>query len=63
MMSYISSLKGEDVKRIEKLEKEMGKTLLAFSQNEISPAPLDDGELAQIKNLEMKLGVSLVAVN
>lgn len=45
---------------IEALEKELGKTLIAFSTPP-QPANLSDEKLARIKELEKKLCVRLVA--
>ena len=62
----ICSLSGKindgDLKEIQSLEKEIGKTLLAFSCHDLKAASVTDAELDRIQSLEKKLGLSLVAV-
>jgi hypothetical protein len=45
------------------LEKQLGKTLLAFSCHPLEPAEISKEQLAKIQEVESKLGISLVAVN
>jgi len=44
------------------LEKETGKTLLAFQCHQLTPSQLEASALEKIQAAEKKLGVSLVAV-
>ncbi len=62
MMCSLSTLNEKDVGDIAKLEKDLGKTLLAFSCSDVGAAKVSDNELDRIKALEKKLGISLVAV-
>ena len=61
LCSY-SKTESIDLNAIQGLEKELGKTLLAFSCQDIKPADIKDEELAKINELEKKLGIVLVAV-
>jgi hypothetical protein len=64
MLSSLSTKLGEkDLNVIKALEKELGKTLLAFSSYPVDPAEVDKEQLAKIQNIESQLGVSLIAVN
>ena len=47
---------------INALEKDLGHTVLAFSCHQAKPAELSRRELDKIKDLENRLGLSLVAV-
>lgn len=49
--------------RIQVLEKELGKPLIAFACMDVPPARLTDDELSMIQRLEGELGLSLVAVD
>ena len=63
LCSLSTQLRSEDLKTINSLEKELGTPLLAFScQEELKPAAVTGDQLAKIKALEGKLGLSLVAV-
>jgi hypothetical protein len=50
------------LKTINDLEKDLGKTLLAFSCHALNPSALSADELQKVQDAEKKLGVSLVAV-
>jgi len=52
----------EKLKSLQKLEKNMGRTLLAFSCQEITPAQLTPEQLESIQALEKDLGVVVVAL-
>ncbi len=52
----------DQLKAIQKLENELGKTLVAFQGQEIDVTELTPNELDRIKEEEEKLGLSLVAV-
>ncbi|BDC98982.1 hypothetical protein [Persicobacter psychrovividus] len=57
---YADYLSEEDLKKIEALEKESGKTLLAY-YTPPKPAEIDPETLKKIQALEKKLCVRLVA--
>ncbi|RZB36518.1 MAG: hypothetical protein SRB2_02014 [Desulfobacteraceae bacterium Eth-SRB2] len=62
MLCSYSKTESVDLEAIQGLEKALGKTLLAFSCQDIKPAELTDEDLAKISELEKKLGIVLVAV-
>ena len=62
MLCSLASLDKEKVEAIQALEKKMGKTVLAFSCRDLKVDSLKDDEIAQIKEAESRLGLSLVAV-
>ncbi|GJM60842.1 MULTISPECIES: hypothetical protein [Persicobacter] len=57
---YADYLSEKDLKKIKALEKETGKTLLAY-YTPPKPAQLTDEELKKVQNLEKKLCVRIVA--
>ncbi|SHJ18829.1 hypothetical protein SAMN02745216_01157 [Desulfatibacillum alkenivorans DSM 16219] len=63
MLCSLSKLEEKDLKEIQALESELGKTVLAFSCHKTAPAALDDDKLKKIQALESRLGLSLVAVD
>lgn len=64
-MLFTIAPKVEDttLQAITDLEKEMGKTFLAFSDIEMKPSALSAEEVGKIEVIEKKLGVSLVAID
>jgi hypothetical protein len=62
MLCTFAQLDGEKLKAVQSLEKKMGKTVVAFSCKDIGITPLKDDEIAQLRDLEKKLGLALVAV-
>ena len=62
MLCSLASLDKGKMEAIQSLEKKMGKTLLAFSCKEMKIDALKDNEIAQIREAEGKLGLSLIAV-
>ncbi len=63
LCSLSTKLGSEDLMAINALEKELGTPLLAFScRSDLKPADVTGDQLAKIKALETKLGLSLVAV-
>ncbi len=63
LCSLSTKLASKDLEAISALEKELGTPLLAFScRSELKPAEVSGDQLAKIKALEGKLGLSLVAV-
>ena len=63
MICNLSSLKENDLNDIVTLEKDLGKTLLAFSCHDAKIAHISEDELKRIKTLEEKMGISLVALD
>lgn len=63
LCSIAQSLSQEDVSAVQNLERETGKTLLAFSCHPVSPASLAEEDLHRLQELEKTLGVVLVAVD
>ena len=63
MICNLSNLKDNDVNDIAALEKDLGKTLLAFSCHDAKIADIGEDELNRIKALEQKMGISLVALD
>ena len=62
LCSLATKVSDETVAAINTLEKDLGKTLLAFQCHNLKPSDLSEDELQRIKEVESKLGVSLVAV-
>jgi cell wall assembly regulator SMI1 len=60
--SLTSNVNDATLETITNLEKDLGKTLLAFSCHDLKASTLDADQLNKIQELEKKLGVSLVAV-
>lgn len=64
MLCSLSNTVNESaLQTIQKLEKDLGKTLLAFSCHNLNPSSLSDEELQKVQEVEKNLGVSLVAVD
>jgi hypothetical protein len=63
MICSLSNLEEKDLSQIQSLEKDLGKTLLAFSCHEIPASTLEADKLEKIQDLEKQLGLSLVAVD
>ncbi len=62
LCSLAGKLGEQELGQIAALEHELGTPVLAFSCHAIDPAPISGEDLAKIKRLEDRLGVSLVAV-
>ncbi len=62
MVCTFAHLEKEKLADIQTLEKKLGKTLLAFSCGEVDVVSLKEDEISQIKQVEKKLNISLVAV-
>jgi len=56
------SLDKEKLDSLQHLEKELGRTFLAYSCQQMEPAQLKPEELARIQSLEKDLGVVIVAL-
>ncbi len=63
LCSLSGKLDENSLKSIQNLEKEIGKTLLAFNCHDIKPSTLSENELSKIQKLENHLSISLVAVD
>jgi hypothetical protein len=62
MMCGLTRLDEGKLATIKSVEKNIGKTILAYECHDIKPAELSKDELAQLTETEKKLGVVLVAV-
>ncbi len=62
MMCSFAALEGQKLEAVKEFEKKSGKVVLAFSCMDVNADSLSDSELSAIKELEGKLGLSLVAV-
>ncbi len=62
MICNLSRLDEAKIDAVRAVESKIGKTLLAFSCRDISPADLTAEELNQIREMENKLGLVLIAV-
>lgn len=62
MVCTLSNLNEEQLREIQDLENELGRSLLAFSCFDLQPAHLDAGSVQRIQRLEKDLGVALMAV-
>lgn len=62
MLCSLSNLDDSDLKAIQDMENRIQKPLLAFSCQDLGFAELTSDELANLKELEKRLGLSLVAV-
>lgn len=63
LCSIANNINEETLKTITDLEKEVGKTLLAFQCHDLQPSMLSADQLSKVEEVEKKLGVSLVAVD
>jgi len=63
LCSLATKVTDETIATISDLEKDLGKTLLAFQCHNLKPSDLSEAELHRIRDVETKLGVSLVAVD
>jgi hypothetical protein len=62
LCSLANNVDSSVLKTITDLEKDLGKTLLAFACHDLKPSELNVDQLSKIQTVEKKLGVSLVAV-
>ncbi len=60
---YSENLSKDDVNLLNNLEKEIGKTILAFSCQDFKPSDISQEQIAKIADVEKKIGAVLVAVN
>ncbi len=62
LCSLSTGIDSKALASIQKLEKELGIPILAFSCHKVNPANITKEQLAGVQALEKKLGVSLVAI-
>jgi hypothetical protein len=62
LCSLATKLDQGQIEEIETLAMDLGTPILAYSCYQADAAPIDDGQIGRIKELESKLGVALVAV-
>ena len=62
LCSIANNINDDTLQAITNLEKELGKTLLAFKCHDLAPSLLTSEEIKRVEEVEKKLGVSLVAV-
>jgi hypothetical protein len=62
LCSIATRINESTLETIKNLEKDLGKTLLAFKCHKLNPSTLSTEQLHKIKEVENSLGVSLVAV-
>ncbi len=62
MLCSYPSLDGNKLDSLQHLEKELGRTLLAYNCQQMEPARLTAEELERIQTLEKDLGVVIVAL-
>lgn len=63
LCSLATNVDNTILKTITDLEKDLGKTLLAFKCHDLKPSMLSMEQVNKIQDVEDKLGVSLVAVD
>ena len=63
MCSIATNVNDATLQAITDLEKELGKTLLAFKCHDLKASELNAEELSKVQEVENSLGVSLVAVD
>ncbi len=62
LCSISTNINESTLQAIKDLEKDLGKTLLAFTCHDVKPSILTGEELNKIKDIEKNLGISLIAV-
>lgn len=63
LCSLATKMTADTIKVITDLERDMGKTLLAFQCHNLKPSELNESELQKIMEIESRLGISIVAVD
>lgn len=63
MLYSYAQLDAEQLRQIQSLEQEIGKTIVAFKGIDVDITELNTAELERVKQTEDRLGVSLVAVD
>jgi len=62
MLYTVANLEKDKVGMIKNLEKDIGKTMVAFSRQEVKSSELSEEQVAKIKEIEEKLGLTIVAL-
>ena len=62
LCSLATKLGDGELGEVAALERELGVTILAFSCHDVDPTEADERQLGRIREVEERLGVSLVAV-
>lgn len=62
MLFNIADLSDAQLQALKRLEEVTGKTILALKRMDVMPAELSNEDLDRIQQLEVDLGLSLVAV-
>lgn len=62
MLCSLANVDETALSAIQTLEKNLGKTVLAFQCHDLTPSSLSADELAKVQEAEKSLGISLVAV-
>lgn len=62
MICSYAALDTGKLDEIQALEKKLGKVLIAFSCRDVNADTLSEAEMAQLKEVEEKMGVALLAV-
>ncbi len=62
MLYSIAPLESKELEAIQDLERRLGKRVLALKQIEIDFDDLTDEDLAEIQQLEVQLGLAIIAV-
>ncbi|PCI24520.1 MAG: hypothetical protein COB67_11570 [SAR324 cluster bacterium] len=63
MLYNTAKLGDQDLKMIQEFEKKLGRPVLAFSGQDYQPASLTETQMKEIKDLEKKLDLCLVALS
>ena len=63
LCSIATRVTAETIKDVNDLEMDLGKTVLAFQCHNLKTSELSEIELKKIKEVEDRLGISLVAVD
>ncbi len=62
MICAYAGMEGKKLEALQRAEKDMGRTLLAFSCQDVKPASLSEEQVGRIKTLEKELGIVVVAL-
>ncbi len=62
MICNYAQMDEKKIEAVRALEKKLGKTLIAFTCNDVVADTLSDTELDEIRRVEKGLGISLLAV-
>ncbi len=58
----LAGLGREQLQQVKSLEKQLGRTILAFQGHDAKPAELSAAQLETLKQAEGRLGLTLIAV-